>query len=75
MKMVEFKNKLFTKEDFKHRHNCCCIHGCEFNDGTCPVVNQQIQQSFTCDLCKDEGINSVVAANEQVNLKFVMKVD
>lgn len=41
-----------------HQSHCCILHGCKYG-GECPVVNGEVDQEFTCELCDDEGIESV----------------
>lgn len=34
--------------------DCCVIHGCQFNNKTCPVVSGLIEQDGICSMCIDD---------------------
>jgi len=46
-----------------HTEHCCAIHGCKYGDEECTVVlaakNKKYVQSFPCEDCVSDGINSV----------------
>jgi len=42
-----------------HRTHCCVLHGCKYGDKDCPVVNGEIKQDYTCELCDMDGIKKV----------------
>lgn len=54
-----------------HKGHCCVKHGCKYGEPDCPVVNQVVEQSYTCEDCSDEGIKSVA---DLITLKDVDKV-
>lgn len=42
-----------------HRIHCCVFHGCKYDDKDCPVVEGLIKQAYICELCEDDGFESV----------------
>ena len=38
----------------KHSWYCCPVHGCKYDDATCPVVSGQSNAEYKCEDCADE---------------------
>jgi hypothetical protein len=42
-----------------HESHCCIEHGCKYGDDDCPVSNGVTKQSYTCESCSFDGIESI----------------
>jgi hypothetical protein len=60
-----------SREIGVHKGHCCVKHGCKYGEPDCPVVNQVVEQSYTCEECGDEGIKTVA---ELIKLEDVDKL-
>lgn len=54
-----------------HKAHCCVKHGCKYGEPDCPVVNQIVEQSYTCEECNNEGIKKV---SDLITLKDIDKL-
>ncbi len=42
-----------------HKNHCCILHHCKYVNEECPVLNNLVNQSNTCEDCNEDGIHSV----------------
>jgi hypothetical protein len=59
-----------------HAAHCCVLHGCKYGDEKCPVVNKKIKQNYTCEMCQEDGIDSVeklYKTTEEKKIGFIIK--
>lgn len=47
-----------------HETHCCIMHGCKYMNEDCPVVLDQIKQTYICEECHDEHIKTVEETRE-----------
>ena len=38
-----------------HTEHCCIHHGCKYCDENCTVMNQEKEQSFSCEDCEHDS--------------------
>lgn len=36
-----------------HQTHCCKLHGCKYGDENCPVVKNEIEQTYACMDCTE----------------------
>lgn len=54
-----------------HKEHCCIKHGCKYGNKDCPVVLGEIIQSYLCESCDFDGIESVeqLMKGEEISMK------
>lgn len=60
--MKKSKKKTTRKPRFKkdvHTEHCCVIHGCKYGNDKCTVTTRKKPQSFCCEDCGGDGIESL----------------
>lgn len=56
-KSYKLRLEIDVTED--HQEKCCLVHGCKYGygswvEGSCPVLNKEVEQKKLCDECKIE---------------------
>ncbi len=45
-----------------HQSHCCILHWCKYCSEDCPVMNDTVKQTSTCEDCDHDGIETVQQA-------------